>query len=130
MEHASPDRLRELLLDYDSIVEVAIGTRTDLSADLAEAGISVTATDIVDRSVPEGVAFVRDDLLDPDPRVYVDACAIVSRNLPPELQRPTVDLARAVDADLFFTTLGTDPAIVPAEPKTLKHGTVFVSLRK
>lgn len=130
MEHAPSGRLRDLLFEYDAVVEVAIGTRTDLSADLVEAGISVTATDVVDRSVPAGVEFVRDDVTDPDVRVYADAEAIVARNLPPELQRPTWEIATSVDADFFFTTLGNDPAIVPADPRTLERGTVFVSVHK
>lgn len=130
MAHAPSERLRDLLVGYDAVVEVAIGTRTDLSADLAKADITVTATDVVDRSVPAGVEFVRDDVTDPDVRIYADAGAIVARNLPPELQRPTWKIATTVDADFFFTTLGTDPAIVPAEPRTLERETVFVSLRK
>ena len=39
----------------------------------------------------------------------------------PHQREHLVDLAaRLGDADCFFTTLGTDPAVVPAEPETLE----------
>ena len=122
--------MSERLVDYDRVVEVGIGDRPDLSATLAAAGVSVIATDVADRSVPAGVDFVRDDVTDPDLSVYVGAGAIVARNLPPDLQGPALAVASAVGADLFFTTLGTDPAVVPADPRTIDDGTVFASVRK
>ncbi|MFB6113797.1 MAG: UPF0146 family protein [Halodesulfurarchaeum sp.] len=121
--------MSDLLLDYETVVEVGIGTRVDLSATLVDAGVSVVATDVVERSVPDGVTFVLDDLTDPDVAVYDGAGAIVGRNLPPELQGPMVSVATAVDADWLFTTLGTDPALVPADPLTVVDGTVFVPRR-
>ncbi|MFB6082241.1 MAG: UPF0146 family protein [Halanaeroarchaeum sp.] len=121
--------LAEILADYDRLVEVGIGERTAMAASLVERGSRVTATDVVERAVPPGVAFVVDDVTDPDPAVYRDADAIYSLRLPPELQRPALAVARAAEADLLFTTLGGDPAVVPATPRTVAEGTCFVATR-
>lgn len=117
----------DTLSGFASVVEVGVGARTDVAAALAERGVSVTATDVVPRSVPSGVEFVRDDVTDPDRGVYEGAGAMYAQRLPPELQRPLVDLARHVDAAAFFTTLGGDPAVVPADPRTVESGTLFVA---
>ncbi len=119
--------MRDYLCDYERVVEVGIGRRTDLAAALAQRGIVVTATDVYDREVPDGVRFVRDDVVDPDRGVYADADAIYARNLPPELHRPALDVARAVDADFLFTTLGGDQPAVPVERTTIREGTLYVA---
>jgi uncharacterized UPF0146 family protein len=110
---------------FDRVVEVGVGTRTAVAVALADAGLSVTATDVRDRPVPEGVRFVRDDVTDPDRRVYAGADAIYALALPPELHRPTRDLARDIDAAFLFTTLGGDPPAVPVDRETLPGATLF-----
>jgi hypothetical protein len=127
---SSPEPLLELLARYDRLVEVGIGHNTDLAVALAARGVAVIATDVVPREVPKGVEFVRDDVTDPDRAIYEDAEAIYAQRLPPELQRPTWELARSVGVPLYFTTLGGDPAVVPAETRTIPSGTVFVATRK
>jgi uncharacterized UPF0146 family protein len=107
------DTLVGALSRYDSLVEVGIGNRSDTAAVLADRGCVVVATDVHERSVPDGVSFVRDDVTDPDPAVYADADAVYALNCPPELQRPLRDVADAAGADCLFTTLGGDPATVP-----------------
>lgn len=119
--------MRDYLCEYDRVVEVGIGRRPDLAAELTQDGIAVTATDVYDREVPGGVRFVRDDIDDPDRAVYEDADAIYARNLPPELHRPALDVAREVDADFLFTTLGGDQPAVPVERKTILEGTLYVA---
>jgi uncharacterized UPF0146 family protein len=114
------------LSDYERVVEIGIGRRTGVARALAAAGLSVVATDIRWRAVPPGVRFVVDDVTDPDRSVYADADALYARNLPPELQRPALSLARDVGAPLLFTTLGTDPAVVPASREPIPRGTLFV----
>jgi len=123
----NPDAMIDYLDTYERVVEVGIGRRTDLARALAKQGVSVTATDVYERTVPDGVAFVRDDVVDPEPVVYADADAIYARNLPPELHRPTLEVARDVDADFVFTTLGGDQPAVPVERKTIETGTVYVA---
>ncbi|MFB6094298.1 MAG: UPF0146 family protein [Halanaeroarchaeum sp.] len=126
MTGQEPPDLAAILAAYDRLVEVGIGRRTDLAARLVRRGVDVCATDVVDRSVPAGVDFRRDDVRDPTMAIYEDADAVYARRLPPELQRPLRGVARAVAADLLFTTLGTDPVLVPADRVTLAEGTVHV----
>jgi uncharacterized UPF0146 family protein len=119
--------LADALADHDAVVEVGIGRRTDVAAALADAGATVTATDVVDRAVPDGVRFVRDDVTDPDPGVYRDADAVYALDCPPELHRALRDVARDADAACYFTTLGGDQPAVPVERRTLPGETLFVA---
>ena len=57
-------------------------------------------------------------------RATVDA--VYARRLPAELQRPTVTLARRLDAACMFTTLGFEEPIVPVERRALAQKTVYV----
>ncbi|MFC6861990.1 UPF0146 family protein [Halomicroarcula sp. GCM10025817] len=106
----------------DRVVEVGVGARPGVAGDLAAAGVSVTATDIEPRPVPEGVRFVVDDVTDPDPSVYAGADVVFARHLPPELHRPVRDVARSVGAACWFTTLGGDPPTVRVETEQLPGG--------
>ncbi|MFQ3319067.1 MAG: uncharacterized UPF0146 family protein [Natronomonas sp.] len=127
--HTDSPAIAEALVDrlarYDTLVEVGVGNRHDVAAGLAARGRQVTATDIHERAVPEGVRFVRDDVTAPDAAIYRDADALYALNCPPELQRPLATAARRADADCLFTTLGTDPAVVDAAPETLPGDTLF-----
>jgi len=114
------------LSDCERVVEVGVGRRPGVAAALAERGVDVTATDLRDRSTPEGVRFIRDDVTDPDLAVYRGADAVYARHCPPELQRPVRDLARTVGATVLFTTLGGDPALVEGHRVNAGDGTVFV----
>ncbi len=129
MTQSSPESLVDILARFDRVVEVGIGRNTTLAADLAARGVDVTATDVVPLDVPAGVEFVMDDITAPTRGIYEGADAIYAKRLPPELQRPAWDLARSLDIPLYFTTLGGDPAVVPAEPRTIAMGTVFVATR-
>ncbi|MFO7926326.1 MAG: UPF0146 family protein [Halobacteriota archaeon] len=124
--HSDPKTaLVDRLCRYGALVEVGVGNRPDVAAGLADRGCRVTATDVHDRSVPDTVRFVRDDVTDPDPDLYRDVDAVYALNCPPELQRPLADTARTADADCLFTTLGGDPAVVDATPETLSGDTLF-----
>jgi len=105
-----------------SVVEVGVGNRPDIAAALTARGVDVTVTDVHERAVPEGVRFVRDDVTEPTLSVYQGADIVFARNLPPELQGPLRRVARRVDADCWFTTLGGDPAVVPVDPEQLPGG--------
>jgi uncharacterized UPF0146 family protein len=124
--------LAEYLARYRRVVEVGIGRRTDVAAALVDRGVEVTATDLLSREVPDGVRFVRDDVVarsrdDPGPLYAVDA--VYALNLPPELHRPARDVAHAAGADFCFTTLGGDSPIVPVERVTLAAETLYVASR-
>jgi uncharacterized UPF0146 family protein len=117
------------LSDAGRAVEVGIGSRTDVAGALAATGTQVTATDVCDsrREIPDDVRFVRDDVTDPERSIYLGADVLYALNLPPELQPPAGRLAGDVGAGFAFTTLGADPAVVPACPETLPSGTLFVA---
>lgn len=109
---------------FERLVEVGIGRQTDVAAALAS-GRSMTATDIVDRAVPSDVRFCLDDVTDPDPAVYASADAVYALNLPPELHRPTLHVARQAGAAFAFTTLGGEFPEVEARPEALPGETLF-----
>lgn len=125
MDTTTVAAIADALSPFENLVEIGIGTRTDVAATLAEAGKQVTATDVVPREVPEGVRFVRDDVTDPDLAIYEDADAIYGLNLPPELHRPTDRLARRVGAAFLFTTLGGDEPAVDVTPRTIPRDTIY-----
>jgi uncharacterized UPF0146 family protein len=125
VEQRTRDALVARLDRYETLVEVGVGRAPDVAAALAARGRTVTATDVRAVPVPEGVRFVRDDITTPDPAVYAGADAIYALNLPPELQRPALTVARAAGADFLFTTLGADPTLVPVRPETLPGETLF-----
>ena len=117
------------LSQYDPVVEIGIGRRTEVARDLAIAGVDVTATDIHERAVPSNVRFVLDDVTSPDRSIYTDASVLYALNLPPELHRPALDLATAVDAQFLFTTLGTDQPQVPVERQSIPGDTLYLTRR-
>jgi hypothetical protein len=128
--HPTRHSLVGYLSRYDRLVEVGIGRRTDVAEALVAAGCAVAATDVHPRSVPDGIRFVADDIVaraagDPGRLYAVDA--VYACNLPPELHRPTRDVAHAAGADFLFTTLGGDQPVVPVERVTLTHGTLYVA---
>ena len=113
------------LAEFDTAVEVGIGARTAVAAALCDQGVTMTATDVVSRDVPDGVAFVIDDAFDPDLDIYRDAAVIYALNSPPELHRSIRAIARAVDARFLFTTLGGDFPVVPVSTETIPGGTLY-----
>jgi uncharacterized UPF0146 family protein len=125
VEDATRRGLADRLRRFDPVVELAVGRRPDVAAALAATN-DVTATDRVDRAVPEGVRFVRDDLTAPDRSVYAGVEGLYALNLPPELHRPAFELADAVGAALAFTTLGGDAPAVPVRRReTIPGETLF-----
>ncbi|MFB6070404.1 MAG: UPF0146 family protein [Halanaeroarchaeum sp.] len=129
MGPAALPRIADVLAAYDRLVEVGVGGRPSVAATLASRGSAVVVTDVVSRDVPAELDVVVDDVTDPDHDVYRDADAIYALRLPPELQRPVWTLARDVDADCLFTTLGGDPVVVPAETRPVASGTLYVTTR-
>lgn len=150
-DHSSPASLpaaraavADRLADYGTLLEVGIGRRPAVAARLAADGQAVTAIDIHNRPVPEGVTFLRRDLfdwadrlagsgarIDADPQLEIllggETDAIYGLNLPPELHTPALTIAEAAGAALLFTTLGGDPPAVPVEREALDSGTLYVA---
>jgi hypothetical protein len=109
---------------YDRLVEVGIGTRTSVATEISKTDSEVIGVDVNDRSILS-VRFVQDDVTDPETNVYAETDAIYGLRLPPELHRPTWQLARAHDSDFLFTTLGLEPPNVPATPEQLPGTTLY-----
>ena len=116
------------LAGYNRVVEVGIGTYTDVAVLLTETA-DVIATDIVDREVPAGIEFFRDDITNPTPSIYAGADLLYARNLPPELHRSTYAVACEHDAAFVFTTLGTDPPAISDRPEMLPGETLYWAYR-
>lgn len=112
------------LASYETVIEIGIGSRTDVATALAS-HTKVIAVDVQACSVPPGVVFVRDDITAPQSAVYTEGDAIYALNCPPELQRPLWSVAQEVDADCLFTTLGGDPVLLDVESETLPGETLF-----
>lgn len=127
MRDDTRDALVGHLSDYDSVVEIGIGHRVEVAEALARTGVRVTATDIRPRATPVDIEFVLDDVTVPDTSLYADADAIYALNFPPELHEPALDLAREVDAEFLFTTLGADPPAVRVRRETIPGDTLFVA---
>lgn len=125
MESRTRRALADRLRPFDPVVELAIGRQPAVARALAATN-AVTATDRVDRRVPAGVEFLRDDLTDPSPDRYAPVEALYALNLPPELHRPALRLAESLEVPLAFTTLGNEGPIVPIETRErLPRGTLF-----
>ena len=112
------------LSDAERLLEVGIGDRSGVATALADAGADVRATDVRRVPVPSGIRFRLEDVttrgeLDE----FHDVDVVYALNCPTELHRPLQELAAAVGADCYFTTLGTDPPAVPVEQEQLT-GTV------
>lgn len=118
--------LSDVLGRHDRLLEVGIGRRTDVAATLADRGVAVAAIDVEPRSVPDGVDFAIEDVTDLDITRFADVDAIYALRLPPELQRPTERLAAEASVPLYFTTLGGDPALIDADTRSVRSGTLFV----
>jgi len=108
------------------VVEVGVGRRPAVALALADRGVEVLTTDLVERAVPEPLGFARDDITAPTRSLYAGADWLYALHCPPELQRPLATLAASVEAACAFSTLGGDPALVPAIPERLGETTLFV----
>ncbi|SFR35133.1 UPF0146 family protein [Halogeometricum limi] len=135
METELRDALAARLAHYETLTEVGVGRQPTVAAALAAAGKRVVVTDVHEFEVPPELRFVRDDVVTaserPDPGPAYRSAAVYALNLPPELHRPTRDVAAAVGADFLFTTLGYETPDVPCETETLAGGreTLYVVSR-
>ena len=135
---ATRAELADRLAGYDRLVEVGIGRRPAVAAALVDAGCTVVATDVFDAPVPDGVEFVRDDVVaradaldgpDDHPGDPYRVDAVYGLNLPAELQRPAREVAHAAGADFPFTTLGFEEPTIPVDRESVGRGTLYVARR-
>ncbi|MFA9515875.1 UPF0146 family protein [Halopenitus sp. H-Gu1] len=122
------------------VLEIGIGRRSEVARVLVADGHRVVAIDVVDRSVPDAVAFARLDVHDlatsPSPLQALPIAAdessvavVFGQNLPAELQPATARLAERLDAVAAFTTLGfEDPSpSLRVERRTVGPETLYVT---
>ncbi|UVE51567.1 hypothetical protein KU306_06735 [Haloferax larsenii] len=137
MRDSLRDTIVARLSEYERVVEVGIGRQSAVASGLADHGVDVVAVDVYDVPVPEGVVFVRDDVVaradvatrgdDASLGPYEGVEAVYALNLPVELHRPTARVARRAGADFLFTTLGYDEPSIPVRRESLAEDTLFVA---
>ncbi|MBT8507999.1 hypothetical protein AZH53_06195 [Methanomicrobiaceae archaeon CYW5] len=93
---------------YHRPVEVGIGRNPHVAVRLAEAGLRVIATDIIERDVPGAVRFVVDDICAPDFSIYRGADIIYAVRPGVEMIPCLMEMARAVGADCIVYHLGNE----------------------
>lgn len=93
--------------DPQVVVEVGIGKKWDVAVQLSTAGFEVIATDVMDID-PSGFNSVKDDITNPDMRLYRNAGLIYSIRPPPELFSSIIDVAGSAGADCLIRPLGNE----------------------
>lgn len=127
------------LADYDRLLEVGIGDRAEVARALVDSPSvsSVTAVDVHERSVPSGVEFVREDVVEVARSIdrssspsalpaHYRVEAIYGLRLPAELQRPAAAIAAHAGAFLLFTTLGFEEPIIAVERERVGRSVLYV----
>ncbi|KAB1192514.1 hypothetical protein GJR96_03300 [Haloferax sp. MBLA0076] len=118
-------------MGYERVVEVGIGRASDVAAVLAERGVDVVAIDVYDVPVPDGVRFVRDDVVAradaPTLGPYEGVDAIYALNFPVELHKPAARVARRAGAEFCFTTLGYDEPSIPVRRVSIPGDTLYIA---
>jgi len=89
------------------VIEVGIGKHPEVAL-LLKGHVNVIGTDIVEQDV--GITFVRDDIFDPDLRIYEGASLLYSIRAPPEMQHAIASVALRVGADVILRPLGSEKA--------------------
>ncbi len=118
------NNLVNILSEFENLVEIGIGSRTDVS-NLLIKNSSVVATDIHECIVPSGVKFVIDDITNPVIDVYSNSDAIYALNMPPELHQYALNVSLQVGSKFIFTTLGGDFPEIPVYPQTIPGETLY-----
>ena len=120
-------------------VEVSDAAR-DASTETRSSNVGslrVVTADVTALATSDGDREIRDALgLDASGEAAADASkaptgvdAVYARNLPAELQRPTVALAERLDAACLFTTLGFEEPVVDVRRRSRESGTVVYVAR-
>ena len=153
--HPSERALVAALDPYERLIEVGVGRRPGVARTLAahgrdvvavdvdvseaardaaaetrvpsEGSLRVVAADVTALATEDGDRAIRDALGPEADGGDVDA--VYARNLPAELQRPTVALAERLDAACLFTTLGFEEPVVRVRGRSTESGSVVYVAR-
>ncbi|WP_096394004.1 UPF0146 family protein [Halorubrum trapanicum] len=133
---ALADRGREVVAIDVEVSEAARDASTEPRPSSA-GSLRVVAADVTALATADDDRSTR-DALGPDANAEggADASkaaagvdAVYARNLPAELQRPTVALAERLDAACLFTTLGFEEPVVDVRRRSGESGTVVYVAR-
>lgn len=107
-------------------IDIAASVRDAAARDSVSGAVRPVAADVTELAAAAADGAVPDAL-----RANGDARgfdAVYARNLPAEIQRPTVELADRLDAACRFTTLGFEEPIVPVRRLSTAEGvTVYAA---
>ncbi|MDD2778283.1 MAG: UPF0146 family protein, partial [Methanocellales archaeon] len=111
------------------VIEVGIGRHSEVAL-LLKDHLEIIVTDTSDLSV-EGINFIRDDIFDPNIRIYEGASLIYSIRPPLEIQHAIASVAKRVGADLIirpFASEKTDLNKYFDESKLINYGSAVFYL--
>jgi len=91
---------------YATVVEIGVGNNPGAASIIHAAGIPIRCTDIRLRDLPAGMAFVIDDVFEPDLSIYAGADLIYAIRPAIEMMAPLIALAKRADCDLLVYHLG------------------------
>ena len=97
---------RYIAENYLHAVEVGIGKNTDAAQILSGAGKLLCSTDVRQMPVPDGLAFIIDDVFSPDISHYRLADVIYAIRPAIEMVPPLIALAKRVNCDCVVYHLG------------------------
>lgn len=90
------------------IVEVGVGRHPEVAL-LLKGHLDVTVTDTMNLHI-DGIRFIRDDIFDPDLRIYKGASLIYSVRPPIDILYAIALVAREVDADMIIRPFASERA--------------------
>lgn len=110
------------------IVEVGVGKRTQALSELAERlpECELIATDVSEVSVPEGVNFKKDDIMEPQELLYRGADLIFSLRTPQDLYPYLYKIAEKMESDLLLKPISSEEA--PTKGELINYSGVFFYL--
>jgi len=91
---------------YRNAIEVGVGRNPDAAEIIHAAGIPIRCTDVKTFNLPEGLAFIIDDVFEPDLPFYQGADVIYAIRPAVEMVPSLIALAEQIGCDLLVYHLG------------------------
>jgi uncharacterized UPF0146 family protein len=92
----------------NKVVEIGVGKRPEVALALQEK-LDVVITDVTEQKYT-GLKFCRDDIFNPDLKIYARANLIYSIRPPIEMQEAMAKIGKEVGADLLIRPFGNEKA--------------------
>ncbi|MBO8181864.1 MAG: hypothetical protein H0Z28_03610 [Archaeoglobus sp.] len=97
------------------VVEVGTGCLFKIALELQNRGLDVLCTDMREIKPPEGIKFVKDDVNDPNLKIYQGSSLIYSIRPPQEIFQSILSISERVKADCIIKPLPDESPAIPAE---------------